>query len=133
MYRFNKIALLGLFFIVVSGCHVESQSEDFVLQIDFMPSYDEHRNWAAATAMVFDYHDIYYTQADLIEFSYNYFGYNNPSIDDISWLFWDLGGIDSYVTGTLLFREIRSQLSKGNPILLQYGSYYSGHLLVIHS
>ena len=132
MYRINKIVLLVLIFILVSGCRVETHSEDFILNLSFTPSYDEYSDWAAATAMVFNYHDRNYSQAYLVEFSDNYFGYGSPSIDDIGWLFWALGGLDSYVTGTLSFGEIRSQINEGNPVLLQYGGYYSGHFLVLH-
>ncbi|MFT7186441.1 MAG: hypothetical protein ACI84K_001841 [Pseudohongiellaceae bacterium] len=132
MYRINKISLLILIFILVSGCRVETQTEDVVLHLSFATSQDEHRGWAAATAMVFNYRERYYSQAHLVEFSDNYFGYESPSIDDISWLFWELGGLDSYVTGPLMFGEIRSQLNEGNPILLQYGGYYGGHYLVLH-
>lgn len=132
MYRKNRITLLMLICIFVTGCRVETESRDFVLKVDFAPTYHDHPSWAAAAAMVFDYHDRYYTQTDLIDFSRYYFGYTHPSIDDIGWLFWDLIGLDSDVTGSLTFRDIRSQLNRGNPVLLQYGDYYRGHFLVLH-
>jgi len=132
MKGFNKKILLVLVVILVSGCRVETKNDDFILQIYFTPSHHENWSWAASTEMLFDYHGLYYSQADLVDFSDYYFSYSSPSIHDISWLFWDLGGIDSYVTGTLSFGEIKAQLKQGNPILLQYGSYYNGQYIVIH-
>ncbi len=132
MLGFNKLFILGFMLIMMSGCRVETHSENFVLDIHFIPAYEEQWGWAAATAMVFRHQGIYYHQADLVDYQYHYFGYRKPSINDISWLLWDLGGLDSYVTSTLTFGEIRSQLNQGKPILLQYGAYYSGHVLVLH-
>lgn len=132
MNSFNKAAILILLVIFVSGCRVETRDDDLVLQLYFSPSHHESWSWAASTEMLFDYHGIYYSQSELIDFSLDYFSYTSPSIYDISWLFWIVGGLDSYVTGTLSFAEIRTQLNLGNPILLQYGSYYNERHLVVH-
>lgn len=121
-----------LIVILVSGCRVETKNDDVVLHLFFSPSHHESWNWAAATEMLFDYHEIYYSQADLVGLSDYYFDYTTPSINDISWMLWVLADMDSYVTGTLSFSEIKAQLNQGNPILLQYGSYYDGRYLVVH-
>lgn len=132
MMHFNRKILIIFLVILVSGCRVETKNDDLVLQIYFSPSHHENWSWAAATEMLFDYHGIYYSQADLVDLSNYYFAYNEPSIHDISWMFWALDGLDSYVTGTLSFGEIKAQLRQGNPILLQYGPYYKGRYLVVH-
>lgn len=128
----NKKIVLLFAVILLAGCRVETRNDDLVLQIYFSPAYHESWSWAASTEMLFDYYGIYYSQADLVDASVDYFGYTNPSIDDISWLFWIIGGLDSHVTGTLSLNDIKAQLMQGHPVLLQYGSYFSGRFIVVH-
>lgn len=129
-----KIAALSLLIIGLSGCHVETRHHphDFSLEIYFTPTHQDHWGWAATTTTVFDYYGIYYTQADLVDFHYHHYHYSNPSIDDLSWILWDLGGIDSHVESTLSFSEIKHEIDLGNPIYLHYGGYYSGHFLLVY-
>jgi len=132
MHRFNRSVFLVIVLILLSGCHVETHPDDFILKIDFTTSHHEYRGWAAATEMLLSYHDIYYSQEDLFDYRFHYSDYGTPSIYDVSWLLWDLAGLDSYVTGNLSFGEIKYQLHRGNPVLLQYGGYFSGNFLVLH-
>lgn len=132
MHRTIQIVILSLTLAMTSGCNIENRSEDHVLRISFAPAYHEQWGWAAATTMVFDYYSFYYSQADLVDYHDYYYGYGSVSIDKISRLLRDLGGINSLVTGTLSFRDIRSHINSGNPILLHYGDYYSGHYVLLH-
>lgn len=132
MKSLNPKILIMLVVILVSGCRVETRDDDFVLQIYFTPTYHEHGSWAAASEMIFDYHGIHYSQSDLFHWSADYFGYSEPSIYDISWMFWLLSDLDSEVAGILSFGDIKAELKRGNPILLQYGSYYGGQYIVVH-
>jgi hypothetical protein len=132
MNRIIQIFSLALIFSLVSGCNVETRSGGNVLRISFSPGSYEHGSWAAATAMVFDFHNIYVSQEDIVDFRYYYYGNGDVEISDISWLLWGLGGIDSRLTGTLSFQEIRFYIDSGNPILLQYGDYYNGHYSLLH-
>jgi len=132
MYKIIQVTFLTLTLALVSGCKVETQSDSNVLKISFSPSNHEHWSWPAATSMVFDFLNLDYSQDDIVDFHYYHYGDSDVSTNDISWLLWDLGGIDSHLTGTLSFREIRSHINSGNPVLLHYGDYYSGHYVLLH-
>lgn len=132
MLRLSKVISSLLMIAVISGCRVESHSDELVLDVYYTPAREEHWGWAAATAMLLSYHNISYSQTEIAYHQYDYFERNNPSLDDISWLLWGLADLDSYVTGTLTLSAIRSHIDRGTPILLQYGDYYSDHILVLY-
>jgi Peptidase_C39 like family len=132
MLSLSKVLSGLLMIVVISGCRVESHDDGFVLDVYYSPAHKEHAEWAAATSMLFNYHNVYYTQDELIYYQYHYANYDTPSLADISWFLFDLAGLDSYITGSLTFSEIRYNIDHGKPILLQYGGYYSGHILVLH-
>ena len=127
-----QIIFLALILALVSGCKVETRSDDHVLRVSFSPAYFDDWGWVAATAMVLDFHNTYYSQAEIVNYHYDHYGYDDVSIIDISLLLWELSGIDSRLAGTLSFREIRSHINSGNPILLHYGDYYNGHYVLLH-
>lgn len=133
MSQIKKLTLLSLMVILLSGCHEQSHhTDDFSLEIYFTPSDHDDWGWSASTSMLFDYRGLSISQADLVDFHYYYSGYHTPSIDDIQWLLWDLGGLDSDITGTLTFSDIRFSLDEGSPLLLHYGDYFSGHFVVVY-
>ncbi len=132
MYKTIQIAFLALTLVLVSGCKIDTQPETNVLRISFVSAKHDHWDWAAATKMIFKYNNIYYSQNDIIDYHEYRYGYGDVSIDKISWLLWDLGSIDSLLTGTLSFHEIRSNIDSGNPILLHYGNSYDGRYMLLH-
>ena len=128
-----RIALVTIVLSLVSACSVETRTGENILRISFTPSYDEHRDWAATTLIIFNYHHMpNYSQNDIIDYYDYHYGYNDTSINEISWLLWDLAGIDSHVTGTLSLREIRSQINFGQPILLFFEGDYDGRYMLLH-
>jgi hypothetical protein len=131
MKRLTKVLVLLTLIFSLSACHVTTYPQRQILEIEF-DYHPQQSNWAAATKTIFEYHGFYYTQADLVDYHYRYVHSDIPSIDDISWILWDLAGIDSYVSSTLSRRDLTSEIDRGNPILIQYGAYYSGHYLVIY-
>jgi len=132
MNRIIQITFLALTLVLVSGCKVETRPDNHVLRVSFSPAHFDDWGWAAATAMVFDFNDTYYSQTEVVDYHYYHYGYDDVSINDISLLLWEIGGIDSYITGTLSFREIRTHINSGNPILLHYGDYYNGQYMLLH-
>lgn len=133
MKSINKAAVLIAITMLISGCHITSQQGSYILEIETTPYRESDSSWARATEIILRHHQLYYSQQDLLDYQYVYLDTEStPTIDDISWLLWDLGGLDSYVSGTLSLIKIRSQLRQGSPVMLQYGPYYSGHYLVIY-
>lgn len=131
MKHISKIIMLICISTLISGCHVSSHPRSHILKIDFS-TYQEDRTWATATEAIFKHYGLYYSYTDLLDYQYVYLDSGTPTVDDIDWILWDLGWLDSYVTGTLSRSDISYQLQKGNPILLQYGDYYDSHYLLIY-
>jgi hypothetical protein len=144
MYRSIQILFIVVVVAFATGCRVETYSDgysnhdadgspdNYVLQISYQPVDSQYSGWAAVTAMLFDFHHMHYSQTDVVDFHYFLFGHDSASIDEINWLLWDLGDVDSAVTGTLSFDAIRAEINSGNPVLLQYGDYYEEHYMVLH-
>ncbi|MFT6029922.1 MAG: hypothetical protein ACI8O8_001663 [Oleiphilaceae bacterium] len=132
MNKTTQITLLSLIISLVSACTLETRSEDNILRISFTPSHQENWSWAATTAMIFNHHNTDYSQNDIIDYYDYHYGYDEVSINEISWLLWDLAGIDSYLTGTLSLREIQTHINSGQPILLFYGDDYNGRYVLLH-
>lgn len=127
------IALIPLILSLLTACTLETRTEENILRISFTPSYHENWDWVATTLMIFNYHQsAYYSQSDIVNYYDYHYGYDNVAINEVSWLLWDLAGIDSQLTGTLNVREIRTHINSGEPILLFYGTDYDGKYLLLH-
>ena len=132
MLRTIHIIFLVLVAAIVSGCQVETYPSAHVLHIPFSLHSNDHSGWAASTKMVLHYRGLSYSQEEIIDYHQYYTHSRSATIDEISWLLWELGDIESVVTGTLSFAEIQSHIDLGEPVILQYGDYYDGHYVVLH-
>lgn len=127
---FNTLSVF-LMITLLSGCKVETQENGYILHLEY--TYSSHQeHWATTTLSIFNYYHIYYSYSELLDHQYSHHDYGSQNLFDISWILWDLGRIDSSVTGTLSESEIAYQIRIGNPILLQYGDNVDPHFLLIY-
>lgn len=126
--RFCLIASI----IAVSGCRVTTSDNQFVLDMHYSNPPTSHANWVSTTYTTLHYYGFPLSYAE-IEYEYEYYyGSPYPSLYDLSWLLWDLGNIESGITGWLSLEELRLSINRGHPVWINYGSYNNGHLLMVY-
>ncbi len=119
--------------IVLAGCRVTTTGNDYyVLDMQHSHSPSSYASWVSTTYTTLHYYGFPYSYTEILyEYEY-YYGSLYPSLYDLSWLLWDLGGIESGITGALSFEELRLSINQGHPIWINYGSYNYGRLVMVY-
>lgn len=130
----NGIIFLCLIasFTAVTGCRVTTDNNHFVLDMHYSHPPSPYAGWLSTTYTTLHYYGVPVSYAG-IEYEYQYYyGSHYPSLQDLSWLLWDLGGIESGITGWLSLGELRLSIDRGHPVWINYGNYDHGHLLLVY-
>jgi len=122
--------------IAVTGCRVttDNTSDNHYVVLDMRHAHppSSYASWLSTTYTTLHYYGFPLSYAE-IEYQYeHYYGSPYPSIYDLSWLLWDLGGIESGIKGWLSLEELHLSINRGHPIWINYGSYVHGHLVMVY-
>ena len=130
----NGIICLCLFLsvIAVTGCRVTNENHHFVLDMHYSHPPTSYAGWISTSYTTLQYYGVPVSYAEIkYEYEY-YYGSHYPSLQDLRWLLWDLGGIDSRISGWLSLEELRLSINRGHPVWINYGTYDYGHLVMVY-